>query len=100
MVFVLMTPDLDGRAAFFDPLRALATVHVDQPPDIPDAIAFCNDSRLGKDALRERDDRTGSLCHGLRLTVRCFCSKPTPLYLPLMAALTYHSTPFGGSEPR
>jgi len=61
MVFVVMTPYLEVWATFLDPPRSLATVHLDQTLDVPDPIAFRNDTRLGQHAWRERATRTGSL---------------------------------------
>lgn len=99
MVLVLMTPYLDTRATFLDPPRSLATIPVYQTLDVPDAIALRNHTRLGKQAWRERDNRTGSFCHGAHLPVGCFCSKQASLFLPLLAEVIDNFTRSRRLEP-
>src|SRR6266536_3375951 len=73
MVLVVMPTQLEARTAFLDPCRALATVCRHQTLDVPDAIAFRNDTRLGKHVRCQLTHGTGAFGHGVSVPVRrCF----------------------------
>jgi hypothetical protein len=60
-----MSTKLEARATFLDPCGSPATVCLDQTLDVPDAIAFGDDTRLGKHTGRELANRPASFCHGV-----------------------------------
>jgi hypothetical protein len=79
MVLVVMPTKLEARATFLDPCGSPATVRFYQTLDISDAIAFGDDTRLGKHAWRELANRPASFCHEVSVPVERFFSKQRPL---------------------
>jgi hypothetical protein len=69
MVLVVMSTQLEARTALLDPCRALATVCRHQTLGVPDAIAFRNDTRLGKHVRCQLAHGTGAFGHGVSVPV-------------------------------
>ena len=65
MILVVMPTKLEARATFLDPCGSPATVCLDQTLDVPDAIAFSDDTRLGKHTGRELTKRAAPFGHGV-----------------------------------
>src|SRR5262245_54017793 len=75
MVLVVMLTQFEARTALLHPCRALATVCRHQAPDVPDAITFRNDTRLGKHVWCQLAHGTSVFGHGGSVPVRRYFSK-------------------------
>ena len=75
MVLVVMPTNLEARATFLDSCGSPATVRFYQTLDVSDAIAFGDDTRLGKHVSRKLASRAASFCHEVSVSVERFISK-------------------------
>jgi hypothetical protein len=72
MVLIVMKSYRKRRTTLFDPCGTLAPIGRDQTLDIPDAIAFGNDTRLRKHTWCQLPERPGSFGHGVRVPLGPF----------------------------